>query len=147
METAAATQAEPAPRRGADRPLRILAAEDNLANQRVLTVLLEPSGAQLTLAENGQEAIDALEREAFDLVLMDANMPVMDGIEAVRLIRAREGVQRTCIHMLTANAFAEDVERYMAAGADGVLTKPIQLPQLYAVLDACAETIIVADAA
>lgn len=121
-----------------DRPLRILAAEDNPANRRVLQVLLEPAGVDLVFAENGRQAVDATESEAFDLILMDVNMPVMDGVEALSRIRhAETGPARVPIHMLTANAFAEDIDRYMAAGADGVLTKPIQLPRLFAVLDAC----------
>ncbi|AQR62624.1 hypothetical protein BZG35_13940 [Brevundimonas sp. LM2] len=119
--------------------LKVLAAEDNAANRRVLTVLLAPAGVELTFAENGQEALEALERARFDLVLMDANMPVMDGVEAVSRIRAGNLAGETPVHMLTANAFEDDVRKYLAAGADGVLTKPIQLPQLFAVLAGCGE--------
>lgn len=121
--------------------LRILAAEDNPANRRVLEVLLAPAGIDLTLVENGLEAVRALERARFDLVLMDANMPVMDGPDAVRDIRARNLAQGAEVHMLTANAFADDVARYLAAGADGVLTKPIQLPQLFSVLVRCSDRV------
>ena len=114
--------------------LRILAADDNPANLKVLEALLAPAGVILTMAVNGLEAVEALRAGDFDLVLMDANMPIMDGTEAIRSIR-REGLCRdTPVHMLTANAFADDVARYLAAGADGVLTKPIQLSELYAVL-------------
>lgn len=120
------------------RPLRILAAEDNRANQNVLAILLEPAGVELTFADNGLEALEALARQPFDLVLMDANMPVMDGVEAVRRIRASEVDTRIPIHMLTANVFSEDVAEYMSAGADGVLNKPIELPRLYEVLQDCA---------
>lgn len=129
-----AADAAPAP------GLRILAAEDNPANRRVLEVLLSPIGVELTLVENGLEAIEALARDRFDLVLMDANMPVMDGPEAIRRIRAGDLAGEVPIHMLTANVFAEDVARYMAAGADGVLTKPIQLRELFAVLAACSQS-------
>lgn len=129
------------------RPLRILAAEDNRANQNVLAILLEPAGVELTFADNGQEALDALARQPFDLVLMDANMPVMDGLEAVRRIRACEANTRIPIYMLTANVFAEDVASYMSAGADGVLNKPIELPRLYEVLQSCAASIDLAQAA
>ena len=105
----------------------------------MLEVLLAPAGVDLTFAENGEQAVAAALNETFDLILMDVNMPVMDGVEALRLIRVAEGeARRTPIHMLTANAFADDVARYMAGGADGVLTKPIQLPELFAVLDSCA---------
>ena len=117
--------------------LRVLAAEDNAANRRVPEVLLGPARVDLTFAEDGAVALSALEAGRFDLVLMDANMPVMDGIEAVRRIRSRDLAAETPVYMLTANAFAEDVERYMAAGADGVLTKPIQIEQLFTVLGEC----------
>jgi CheY-like chemotaxis protein len=119
--------------------LRVLAAEDNPGNRRVLQVLLAPADVELTLVENGLEAVEALREARFDLVLMDAQMPVMDGPTAVRQIRAEDIAGGAQVHMLTANVFAEDVERYLAAGADGVLTKPIQLPQLFAVLAACGD--------
>ena len=115
--------------------LRILAAEDNAANQRVLAVLLQPLGLTPTFVGNGLEALEAVQAEPFDLILMDANMPVMDGATAVRRIRALpDPVARTPIHMVTANVFEEDREAYLAAGADGVLAKPIVVAELYAVL-------------
>jgi signal transduction histidine kinase/ActR/RegA family two-component response regulator len=114
--------------------LRVLAAEDNPGNRRVLEVLLAPLGIDLFMVENGKEALDALRARAFDLVLMDANMPVMDGVEAVRRIRDGNLAGDAAVYMLTANAFADDVASYMAAGADGVLTKPIQIPALFSVL-------------
>jgi len=114
--------------------LRILAAEDNLANRRVLQVLLGPSEVDLTFAEDGAQAIEALRAGRFDFILMDANMPVMDGVEAVRQIRAEDLAGGAPIHMLTANVFADDVTRYLAAGADGILAKPIQLNELFRVL-------------
>ena len=121
-----------------DRILRVLAAEDHPVNRHVLAVLLQPMDVVLTFAENGQEALDALVAAEYDLILMDANMPIMDGLEAVRRIRAGGGrAAEMPIYMLTANAFVEDVERYLASGADGVLTKPIEIPRLYAVLEAC----------
>lgn len=119
--------------------LRVLAAEDNPANRRVLQLLLAPADVELTFAEDGQQALNALATARYDLVLMDANMPVMDGVEAVRRIRSGDLAPGAAIHMLTANAFAEDVNRYMAAGADGVLTKPIHLPSLFAVLSHCGK--------
>ncbi|RZJ03266.1 MAG: response regulator [Brevundimonas sp.] len=118
--------------------LRVLAAEDNPANRRVLEVLLAPSGVDLTFAENGAIALEIATTQAFDLILMDVNMPEMDGVQALEQIRAVGGERgEVPVYMLTANAFADDVERYLAMGADGVLTKPIDLPRLYEVLSQC----------
>lgn len=125
-----------------DRPLRVLAAEDNAANQQVLQVLLEPLGVELTLVEDGLAALEVVQVNAFDLILMDANMPRMDGAEAVRAIRALGGLHREMpIFMLTANVFAEDVSRYRAAGVDGVLKKPIEVGELFAALAGAAARI------
>jgi len=114
--------------------LRILAAEDNFANRRLLQFLLGPSEVDLTFAEDGAQAIEALRSGRFDCILMDANMPVMDGVEAVRQIRAEDLAGGAPIHMLTANVFQDDVARYLSAGADGILAKPIQLIELFRVL-------------
>jgi signal transduction histidine kinase len=116
--------------------LRVLAAEDNIGNQRVLRALLGASGVALTFAGNGEEALAALRTGRFDVILMDAVMPLMDGVEAVRRIRTEGLDSGAPIHMLTANVFKEDVERYLAAGADGILTKPIEVPALFGVLGA-----------
>ncbi|MDY6925255.1 MAG: response regulator [Pseudomonadota bacterium] len=118
---------------------RILAAEDHPANRKLLALLFQSFGIELVLAANGQEAVDAVRGSRFDLVLMDVMMPVMDGVAAVTAIRAEEaasGRSRLPIHMLTANVFDDDVVRYMAAGADGVLRKPIEVAALQAVLAA-----------
>lgn len=124
------------------RPLRVLAAEDNAANRHVLRVLLEPLPVSLTLVENGAEAVTAMASGAFDIVLMDANMPVMDGLTALRAIRAAGGAGATTpVWMLTANVFEDDVTRYHAAGADGVVRKPIDLAELFAALSDAAERI------
>lgn len=112
---------------------RILAAEDHPVNRKLLALLLDPFGVDLVLVENGQEAVAAVRDGRFDLVLMDAMMPVMDGVEALAFIRAEETAAarpRTPVHMLTANVFEEDVARYLAAGADGVLRKPIEIAAL-----------------
>lgn len=115
--------------------LRILAAEDHPANRLVLQALLEPAGVAVTFVENGREAVDAAAGAGFDLVLMDANMPVMDGVSALRAIRRLDGPSaRTLVHMVTANVFEEDVRRYLDAGADGVLKKPIDVRELYALV-------------
>jgi two-component system, sensor histidine kinase len=121
----------------AQRPLRVLAAEDHPANRMLLSLLLEQLGAEVELAENGQEAVTVYSTQSCDVVLMDALMPVLDGVGALAAIREAEAAsgRRTPIYMLTANVFDEDVARYLAAGADGVLRKPIELPELAAVLE------------
>lgn len=116
---------------------RILAAEDNALNRRVLEKMLARSGAEITFAEDGAEALDRFRRGAFDLVLMDIQMPVMDGLEALAAIRAFElGAHRpaTPVYALTANAMKEQVAEYKTAGFDGLLTKPIQIADLLAVV-------------
>lgn len=123
------------------RALRVLAAEDHPANRKLLTLLLGTLGQDLVVVENGAEAVATLRRETFDLVLMDVMMPVMDGVAALAAIRAEEaasGRTPVRIYMLTANVFDEDVVRYRAAGADGVLRKPIEIPALQAALEAAA---------
>src|ERR1700761_6339552 len=117
--------------------LNILVAEDNPANQKVLALLLQMVGLTPTFVMNGAEAVAAVRAQSFDLILMDANMPVMDGVTAVRQIRALAGpAADTPIHMVTANVFEEDRDRYFLAGADGVLAKPIVVADLYALLAA-----------
>ncbi|WP_426051845.1 ATP-binding protein [Brevundimonas sp. SL161] len=124
------------------RPLRILAAEDNAANRHVLRVLLDPLDVELSLVEDGEEAVKAISAGVFDIILMDANMPRMDGVTAVRGIRALTGYAGVMpIFMLTANVFEADVHRYHAAGVDGVLKKPIDVAELFAVLGAAAARI------
>ena len=112
--------------------LHILLAEDNVVNQRLAVKLLEKRGHHVTLAANGKEAVEALERERFDLVFMDVQMPEMDGIEATKIIREREQGQgrRQPIIALTAHAMKGDEERCLAAGMDGYLTKPIRPKEL-----------------
>jgi len=117
--------------------LRILLAEDNLVNQRLATRLLEKRGHHVVVATNGREALEALEKESYDLVLMDVQMPEMDGMEAVARIREKE--VRTGGHQavvaLTAHAMKGDMERGLSAGMDGYLTKPIRPQELDDVLD------------
>ncbi|WP_343792640.1 ATP-binding protein [Brevundimonas kwangchunensis] len=119
------------------RPLSVLAAEDHEANRKLLRLLLEQFGAEVTLVENGAEAVKAARDDGFDLLLMDVMMPVMDGVEALAVIRTEEadrGRPRLPVWMLTANVFDEDVARYIASGADGVLRKPIEIAALHGVL-------------
>ncbi len=122
---------------GAPDGLCILLADDHPANRKVIEVLLAPIGATLVMVENGQEAVDAFAAERFDLVLMDMQMPVMDGLTATAAIRALEGERgstRTPLLMLTANAMAEHVEAGRLAGADGHLAKPVTTASLFSAI-------------
>ena len=122
--------------------LRILLADDHPANRKVIEVLLAPTEATLIAVENGQEALDAFAEGGFDLILMDMQMPVMDGLTATAAIRALEaerGLARTPLLMLTANAMAEHVEAGRAAGADGHLAKPVTTQTLFAAIGAALD--------
>jgi signal transduction histidine kinase/ActR/RegA family two-component response regulator len=116
---------------------RILVAEDNPVNQRVTGAMLTRAGWTVGFAENGQRAIELLSEGPFDLILMDCQMPVMDGLEATRAIRAAEfGTERHVpIVALTANAFEADREACFAAGMDGFLAKPVRSVDLTAELE------------
>ncbi len=109
--------------------LRILMAEDHAINQRVVELILGPVGATLIKVENGEDAVRAFASDAFDLVLMDMQMPVMDGLKATRAIRDIEagdpGRRRTPVVMLSANAMRQHAEDALAAGADFHLAKPV----------------------
>ena len=111
----------------ARRPLRVLLAEDNPVNQEVALRLLERRGHSVIVAENGKQALTAIERHKFDLVLMDVQMPEMGGLEATQLIREKEKSTREHLPILamTAHAMQGDRERCIAAGMDGYLAKPI----------------------
>lgn len=113
--------------------LRVLAAEDNQVNQLVLGALLGQLGVEPCFVGDGAQALEAWRREPWDLILMDAQMPVMDGIEATRLIRAEEARAqrpRTPIIALTANALSHQVAEYVACGMDQVVAKPIEVGRL-----------------
>ncbi|CAN5443641.1 response regulator [soil metagenome] len=128
--------------------LRILLADDHPANRKVVEIMLAESGVVLTTVVDGKQALDAFASEPFDLILMDMQMPVMDGLTATRAIRALEadrGVARTPLVMLTANALAEHVEAGRQAGADGHLAKPITIATLFAAIEAALEVVAVAD--
>ena len=116
----------------ADRRLHVLLAEDNVVNQRLAASVLERRGHRVTIAANGREALAALGRQAFDLVLMDVQMPEMGGLEAAVAIRERErGTSRHVpIVAMTAHAMKGDRERCLAAGMDEYLTKPLDSRQL-----------------
>ena len=137
-----ATSAEPAPQpdsgeldaeQASRHPLRILLVEDNAVNQKFALRLLSLMGYQADVAGNGIEAIDAVERQEYDLVLMDVQMPEMDGLEATRRIKARvEGAPR--IVAMTANAMDGDREACLEAGMDDYVGKPIRVDELVAAL-------------
>jgi CheY-like chemotaxis protein len=119
------------------RLLRVLLAEDNPVNALLASVLLRKAGHEVTHVVTGRRALDALALNPFDIILMDVQMPDMDGMEATEEIRRSE--VRTGQHIpivaFTAHAMAEDRKRFLAAGADGYLTKPFTPDQLHAVID------------
>jgi signal transduction histidine kinase/CheY-like chemotaxis protein/streptogramin lyase len=126
----------PAPGPANQRPLHILVAEDSPVNQKLALAMLRKMGHQVTLAATGTSAVEAWKREAFDLILMDIQMPEMDGIEATRNIRALEqpGGTRTPIIAMTAHAMGGDRERCLQAGMDDHVTKPINRANLAAAI-------------
>ena len=145
LKRVAGKTAPAAPETGdlATGPLRrVLLAEDHAVNRRVVELILATAGVDLVCVENGRQAVDAAASGVFDLILMDMQMPEMDGLSAIRAIRDHEhrmGAPRTCIWALSANALPEHLEASMAAGADGHLTKPVSAPALFEVLTgACA---------
>src|SRR3989440_1340314 len=118
------------------RPLRILLAEDNTANQKLALRLLERMGYRADVAANGLEVLEALQRQRYDVILMDVQMPEMDGLEASRAIHEGwEASQRPRIVAMTANAMQGDREECLAAGMDDYLTKPIQVKALQEALE------------
>ena len=113
---------------------RILVVEDNDFNQQVAQEFLEGEGAIVQIAENGLKALQALEKQAYDLVFMDMQMPVMDGLTATRAIRAMARFDQMPIVAMTANALPEEKQQCLDAGMNDFLTKPLVPEQLYAVL-------------
>jgi len=121
-----------------DRAIRILAAEDNLTNQLVLRSLLAPLGVELTIAGNGRAAVESFRSGDFDIVLMDIQMPDMNGVEATQIIRdleKAEGRSRTPVLALSANVMTHQISEYEAAGMDGCIAKPIEVSKLYQAID------------
>jgi len=135
---AAASREEPVERLAERVPLRILVAEDNVVNQQLALLVLQKLGYQAEVTANGLEALQALEREPYDVVLMDVQMPTMDGLEATRRIHQRwpEG-RRPHIIAATASAMPEEREACLAAGMDDYLSKPIRVDELAAALRRC----------
>jgi signal transduction histidine kinase/CheY-like chemotaxis protein len=121
---------------------RVLAAEDNRVNQLVLRTLLGQIGLEPTIVGNGAEALQAWEQGDYDLILMDVQMPIMDGAAAAEAIRAREaqsGRPATPIVALTANAMRHQVDAYRAAGMDGFLAKPLEIAALFKTIQSVAD--------
>ncbi|MDZ7636975.1 MAG: response regulator, partial [Bryobacterales bacterium] len=133
IEDAAAANANPS--------LRVLLAEDNPVNQRVAASILKKLGCVVTVAENGAEAVDAAAAQTFDLILLDYHMPVMDGLEAARILSARRGPARKIppIFALTASVFDEHRRQCLEAGMDGILSKPIHVRALRDCVDSAIE--------
>jgi len=122
--------------------LRILVAEDHAINQRLVMSLLRKAGHSVAMAGDGAEAVAAFEREPFDLILMDVQMPVMDGLAATAAIRARErGTgSHAPIVALTAHAMKGDLERFLQSGMDGYVSKPIRPEELARVIESLTQT-------
>jgi two-component system, sensor histidine kinase and response regulator len=141
QSTAMITQSSLRQSANGNKALRILLAEDNLVNQKLASRLLEKRNHSVTVAINGREALAALEKNAFDLVLMDMQMPEMDGFEATRILREREKSTGRHQHLvaMTALAMNGDRERCMAVGMDGYLSKPIRPQELDEILESLVE--------
>jgi two-component system sensor histidine kinase/response regulator len=115
---------------------KVLVVEDNVVNQQVARRFLERLGLGVQIAENGQRAVDACSQDEFRLILMDVQMPVMDGLAAARAIRAHDGPNRAVpIIALTASAMTDELERCTAAGMNGLLAKPLEIGRLREILD------------
>ena len=149
LEVVSERDVRPKPDQPADPfslPLRILLAEDGLVNQKVATGFLKKHHHQVVVANNGREATELFQREPFDLVLMDVQMPEMDGLEATAAIRQYEdGKQHTPIIAMTASAMKGDRERCLDAGMDGYLAKPIHSRELYETIAQFAPAVSVAN--
>ncbi|MGO8880422.1 MAG: response regulator [Desulfomonilaceae bacterium] len=124
--------------RESKRSLNILLAEDNLINQKLAVSLIQKMGHKVSIAQNGRLALEAIERETFDIILMDVQMPEMDGLEATQAIRTREsliGRPRIPIIAMTAYAMAGDRDRCLEAGMDGYVSKPISAQELFETIE------------
>jgi two-component system sensor histidine kinase/response regulator len=123
---------------GTGRAMQVLLVEDHIVNQKLAVNLLKRWGHQVVVADNGLVALEALSRQEFDVVLMDMMMPVMDGLEATRRIRATQIGRRTPIIAMTANAMESDRQRCLEAGMDDYISKPIKVQELQQMLQRIA---------
>ena len=137
-DVAVSQPANPDSQTFAAEAMQVLLAEDHPTNQKVVAMILEPLGVALTIVEDGARAVEAVSSRDFDLIIMDMQMPVMDGLEAIRRIRADEarlGRSRTPIAVLSANAGEEHRQLSAAAGADAHISKPVSPQSLVAGID------------
>jgi CheY-like chemotaxis protein len=118
--------------------LRVLLAEDTPTNQLLVVHALSKRGHEVEVARDGRAAVDFARRRAYDLILMDLQMPGMDGFEAAAAIRELPGLERTPIIALTAHTMVGDRERYLAAGMEGYLPKPLDLEELIEAVEGTA---------
>jgi CheY-like chemotaxis protein len=109
---------------------KVLLAEDNLVNQKVTAQMLKKMGFDVDIASDGEEALAAWKRQEYDLILMDCHMPVMDGLQATRMIRMQEESQHTPILALTADVISDRKSECLAAGMNGFMSKPIRMDEL-----------------
>jgi CheY-like chemotaxis protein len=137
------TNSEPLSPSSDSAPVRVLLADDHPTNRVIIELILEVVGAEVVSVEDGAQAVEQFKRQSFDVVLMDVQMPVMDGLTAIREIRAYEverGGRRTPVHVVTTNGLPEHFRQSMAAGADGHITKPVAAPELLNAVMTAAET-------
>jgi GAF domain-containing protein/DNA-binding response OmpR family regulator len=125
------------PEMGTRHPLKILLAEDNAVNQKLALRLLAQMGYRADVASNGVEAVQSVERQVYDVILMDVQMPEMDGLEATRAIRSLAGITQPRIIAMTANAMEGDREACLAAGMDDYVSKPMRVNELVQALERC----------
>jgi CheY-like chemotaxis protein len=122
-----------------DQPLRILLAEDNLINQKVMTQMLKKLGYKADIAADGLQVLQAVEHHPYDVILMDVQMPRMDGLEAAKAIRGRlSSAVQPCIIAITAYALEGDRKMCLDAGMNNYLSKPVKLEELRSALEACS---------
>jgi CheY-like chemotaxis protein len=135
------SQTELLPAAAPRRRLQILLVEDSLMNQKLAVAILSKAGHQVTIASNGRESLDVWQSETFDVILMDIQMPEMDGLQATRAIRSQERSSGGNIPIIamTANAIKGDRERCLEAGMNGYLSKPIHIKELLETLDSISE--------
>jgi two-component system, sensor histidine kinase and response regulator len=129
--------------------LNVLLVEDNLVNQKLATRLLEKKGYSISIAGNGKEALSAMEKASFDVILMDVEMPEMNGFDATGAIREREKSSGSHVPIIamTAHAMTGDKERCLEAGMDGYISKPVSSQELFATIEKFTGEVIGVDAA